>query len=134
MDRLVILKSQLDQIIDHCKDESPNEACGILTGSDKKVKKVFTMRNIDQSPITYHMDPREQFEVIKDARKDDSDIVGIYHSHTASKAYPSKTDMELAFYPDAAYVIVSLENKEPDVKAYKILENNIEKIELEIKS
>lgn len=133
MDKLALRKVQADQIIKHCLNESPDEACGILTGINGEVEKVFEMKNVEKSPIRYNMDPQEQFSVLKEARKDGQEIVGIYHSHTASRAFPSKTDIELAFYPEAAYVIVSLENKEPYIKAFKIQDKEISEIELEVK-
>ena len=79
------------------------------------------MRNVEDSPIGYAMDPKEQLQVEKQIRQRGQQMVGIYHSHTASAAYPSSVDVSLAISPDVSYVLVSLkEPLRPELKSYRI--------------
>lgn len=130
MKRILFTSEQIKKIVDHARAESPNECCGILAGENEHVKKIYPMRNTNKSEITYLMDPKEQFAAFKDMRRAGTNLIGIYHSHPASKAVPSKTDVKLAYYPDAAYIIISLAKEEPVIRAYNIIDNEIGEIEL----
>jgi len=123
---LIIRKDLSDRIIVHSQGEFPNEACGILAGRANEVTKIYEMANVKKSPSSYFMDAKEQFSAMKDMRNNGLEMLGLYHSHVASKAYPSSRDVEMAFYPDASYVIVSLEDKlNPDIRSFKIEEGKI---------
>lgn len=114
-------------MIAHSKAEYPNEACGILGGRDSHVLSIFRMSNADKSPSSFFMEPGEQLKIMKELRKNNMDMLGIYHSHVASRAYPSQRDVELAFYQDASYLIVSLEKMDsPDIRSFKIKSGKIE--------
>lgn len=117
----------------HCKSGYPNEACGILAGRNGDVSKIYRMANIENSPVTYMLDSKEQFKVMKDMRDNNLSMLAIFHSHPSSAAYPSAKDVSLAFYEDAFYIIVSLMEKEPVVKGFSIKEGNIEDIEIVLK-
>lgn len=112
----------------HCRQEYPKEACGILAGSGERVSRVFPMTNADQSPISYTFEPKEQLRVQKAMDRERLDVLAIYHSHTATRAYPSPVDVARAsepgvalLMPDVRYVLVSLEDRQrPDVKSYTI--------------
>ncbi|MBM3254205.1 MAG: M67 family metallopeptidase [Candidatus Omnitrophica bacterium] len=122
-----LTKDIVEQMIGHSKSECPNEACGILGGKGSKVLTIFKMTNTDKSPSSFFMDPKEQLKVMKELRKEDMEMFGIYHSHVASKAYPSQRDIALAFYPDISYLIVSLSDMDnPIICSYKIRDNKIE--------
>ena len=116
------------EIIAHCQQEYPKEACGILAGlktaPEKQVGEiiqVYPMRNVENSPIGYSLDPREQLHVEKLMRQQGQWMRAIYHSHTATEAYPSSVDVSLAISPDIAYVLVSLKDRsKPVLKAYCI--------------
>lgn len=124
---LILTTRDQSKMIEQCIKEFPNEACGILAGKGGKVEKVYEMTNADKSAATFFMDAKEQFKVMKDIRSSGLEMVGIYHSHVASKAYPSSHDVEMAFYPEASYVIISLMDKDkPDVKSFKLKEGKIE--------
>jgi [CysO sulfur-carrier protein]-S-L-cysteine hydrolase len=130
---LILPKDALEKIIAQCIRELPNEACGILAGKDGRVEKVFEMTNTDKSAATFFMDAKEQLKVMKELRSSGLEMAGIYHSHVASRAYPSSHDVEMAFYPDASYVIVSLIDRDrPDIRSFKIRDNRIEEEELNI--
>ena len=117
---ITISPSCYDDVLAHCHSRYPKEACGILAGTDR-VEQVYPMRNVEDSPIGYSMDPKEQLTIEKEMRQHRQRILGIYHSHTASDAYPSSVDVSLAISPDISYVLVSLKNQQhPIVKSYRI--------------
>jgi len=131
---LILKKESFNQIVRHSKEESPNEACGILAGKDDTVYKVYEMENSDKSPESFFVEPREQLRIMKEIRSSGLEMVGVYHSHLASQAYPSTRDLELAFYPDISYAIISLKDKEnPQIRSFKIQDNKISEEEVEIK-
>ncbi len=112
-------------MLSHCRAGFPNEACGILAGKGNEVSGIYKMSNTENSPVSYLMDPMEQFKAMKDMREKKIEMVGIFHSHPSSPAYPSPKDVDLAFYEDAAYVIVSLANREPVVRSFAVIERKI---------
>ena len=110
-----------EQVIAHCESQYPKEACGILAGTSEMVAQVYPMRNVEESPIGYSMDPKEQLQVEKQMRSHSQHLIGIYHSHTASDAYPSSVDVGLSLGPEIAYVLVSLKDRQrPVLKSYRI--------------
>ena len=130
---IYIKKILFEQMIEHSKREFPNEACGILSGSQGRVEKVYEMTNVDKSPETFFMDAREQLKVMKEIRNQGQEMIGIYHSHVASEAYPSSHDVELALYPEASCVIISIKDrKNPSIRSFKIVEGKIAEEELRI--
>ncbi|MCM8819521.1 MAG: M67 family metallopeptidase [Candidatus Omnitrophica bacterium] len=130
---IYISKDLVKQMIEHSKREFPNEACGILSGSQGRVKKVYEMTNVDNSPTSFFMEPKEQLKVMKEIRNNGEEMLGIYHSHVASDAYPSSQDVELALYPEVSYVIISLKDKDnPLIRSFKLVDGNIIQEELKI--
>lgn len=127
-------KTQLKQILEDCSNNKPNEACGLLFGIDGAVEAVRSIPNADASPYTYLLDAREQLKAVREMRELGQELIGIYHSHIASEAFPSKTDIKLAYYPEAAYVIVSLANDEPVTRAFNIVNDDIAEIDLVIEA
>ncbi len=118
-------KKVYDDMIAHAKAGFPNEACGILGGDLKSGKNsvFYPMRNLDESSISYFMDPKEQLQVFKKMRDAGVEMTGIFHSHVASEASPSQKDVRLAFYPEVSYLIVSLSDmKKPDLRSFKIID------------
>ena len=91
------------------------------------------MRNADQSRTTYRLDPKDQFQVFSEIEDKGWELAGIFHSHTHTEAYPSETDRQQAFYPDAHYVLVSLADRSnPSLRAYAIVEGLVEEQEARI--
>ena len=126
-------RSLYDEMISHCLQGYPLEACGILAGREGSVEKVYHMKNADKSAVSYTMDPMELLQVTKAIRQEQREMVGIFHSHVASQPYPSKTDVNLAFYPEVIYVIISLkERKSPIAKGYKIMDGTVAPNELRV--
>src|SRR5216684_4041868 len=117
---LELRQDQATTLIAHAVEEAPNECCGLLAGRTGRVERIYRGTNIDHSPYTYLMDPQEQLAAFKEMDVAGLDLIGIYHSHTHTPAYPSKTDVAKAFYPDALYVIVSLARRDvPDIRAFR---------------
>ena len=123
---MIISKEQKEEIIKHAREAQKNEVCGILSGRKGKVEKIYQMKNVSEAPETcFFMDPLEQLKVMKEIRKDNLDFIGVYHSHPSSAAYPSGRDVQLAFYPDAVNLILSLQQDIPKFAAFKIVEGKI---------
>ena len=126
-------RSFAQQIIDQAKAEHPNECCGLLAGSDGEATRIFPMTNAERSPVIYRMEPAEQLKVFNAIDDERLNLVGIYHSHTRSPAYPSSTDVSLAYYPEAVYLIVSLADMdEPDLRGFHITDGKVTEIELQL--
>jgi len=115
---------QFEQILAQARLEAPHECCGLLLGRGDAVEEVFPGRNVDETPQTrYVMDPRDQLRAFRLMDERGWDLVGIYHSHPQTDAYPSETDKSRALYPEARYVIVSLrEPANPQVRAFRLLD------------
>ena len=120
-------------MISHADAGFPNEACGILAGNLKQgtTLEFFSMKNLDESSISYFMDPKEQLLVFKKMREKGLEMTGIFHSHVASEPYPSQKDVRLAFYPEVSYLIVSLsDRKNPVLRSFRIQEEKITEEEI----
>jgi proteasome lid subunit RPN8/RPN11 len=115
------------------KTEAPIEVCGILAGTDGKVEKFYKMTNADNSAVHFMMLPQEQFDVVKDIRAEDLEMLAIYHSHPETPARLSDEDIRLALTPDMVYVILSLQNEEePVMKAFSIKDDCISEVQMTI--
>lgn len=119
-------------IIEHSKRELPNEACGLLIGLENEVKKQFPLTNIDQSPEHFSFDPKEQFQVLREARADNLRIIANYHSHPETPSRPSEEDIRLAYDPNILYLIASLAVEIPTLKAFSIVKGVSTEIPIEI--
>lgn len=128
-----IPKKVYDAMVAHAKAGYPNEACGILAGpGPEAVSDFYPMKNVDNSTISYFMDPKEQLSVFKNLRQKALQMRGIFHSHVASEAYPSQKDVRLAFYPDVSYLIVSLSDmKKPVLRSFRIEEEKVDEEKIE---
>ncbi|MFA5780316.1 MAG: M67 family metallopeptidase [Elusimicrobiota bacterium] len=125
---MILTEKQKFEIIMHAKNGYPKEVCGIIAGTiNRRAKKIYKMKNVSDKPeICYFMKPEEQLKVFKEMRNSKLELSGIYHSHTHSEAYPSSRDVEMAYYPAADYVIISLQNfNKPEIRAYKIIDGKI---------
>ncbi len=127
---MVIPAAVRDEIVAHARAGLPNEACGILAGVDGRVERFFPAESDEPSPFYYRIESRDQIRIMNELDEAGLDLVGIYHSHTSSPAFPSRTDAEQAFWPDAVYVIVSLARPEADVRGYRIRDMEVTEEEL----
>lgn len=116
-----ISKKIQDEVIRHCKSCYPQEACGFLAGKGEVAARFIPIDNMEHSSVSYAMDPKQQMRAFRTMNEDKSELLAIVHSHVASPAKPSQKDLNLAFYPDVSYVIVSLADMaKPDMKSFKI--------------
>ena len=123
---LTLPKKFIDEMIGHAREEAPNECCGIIAGQDGRAVKLFRGRNSEASPYRYNVDPQDLFRIYRECDGNGWEFLAIYHSHTASEAYPSPTDVRLAFWPDAYYVLVSVQDPEnPAVRAFRIVDGAV---------
>ena len=122
-----------DELIDHATAELPNECCGYITGKNGICKTLCKMTNVAASPTYFEFDPKEQFQVVKSARKMGEVPLVVYHSHPESPARLSKKDLALLNDPEMTYLIISLENDGTDLKAYRIIDQQVYNVILNIK-
>jgi len=128
-----ISQALIDEIVAHARGDLPNECCGMVGGSDGGARTVYRAENAEASPLRYSIDAGEQFRLMQTIEAAGEELVGIYHSHTKSPAYPSQTDVNLAGWPDAVYLIASLADSEaPEVKGFWIRDGRIEEAELDV--
>jgi [CysO sulfur-carrier protein]-S-L-cysteine hydrolase len=126
-------RALLEELIQHAREDLPNECCGIVASDDGAAVKVFRAANAEASPVRYSLDPREQYRITMEIEEQGWELGAIYHSHTRSEPYPSQTDVNLAFSPDAVYVIVSLrEPDDPEIRAFRIADERIEEVGLTV--
>lgn len=122
-----------DAMVAHALAGLPNESCGLLAGRDGRVERFYAMSNADHSPVTYRLDPKEQLDTFNEIEDKGWELLGIFHSHTHTEAYPSATDLRQAFYPEAHYVLVSLQDRaNPVLRGYTILDGVIEEQEVRV--
>ncbi|MEU7853663.1 M67 family metallopeptidase [Nonomuraea sp. NPDC049141] len=123
---LTIAQELVDQIVAHARADHPDEACGVIAGRDGVPERFVPMENAERSPTFYRFDSMEQLRVWRDMDDRDEVPVVIYHSHTATEAYPSRTDVTYASEPDAHYVLVSTRDEhETEFRSYRILDGVI---------
>jgi proteasome lid subunit RPN8/RPN11 len=122
---LTIEQTILDEIVVHARRDHPDEACGVVTGpigTDRPVRHV-PMENAERSTTFYRFDSMEQLKVWREMDDRDEEVVIIYHSHTATEAYPSRTDVALAGEPGAHYLLVSTREPEStEIRSFRILD------------
>jgi proteasome lid subunit RPN8/RPN11 len=132
-----------DEMVAHAQADLPNECCGIVLGKDGAATRLIRARNAEASPFRYSIDPRDLLKAEQEADDNGWEVLVIYHSHVASDAYPSPTDVRLAqwpgsdppedLYPNAYYVLVSLKDRDnPVVRAYRIHAGEVTEEPLEV--
>ena len=155
VERLEFPEALRQELIAHAREGDPDEVCGILAGRDGQVSRVFRVNNTADSvsadsgvfrdresgvasagrkPVHYYMDPRDQLRVYNEVDDLGLDVIGYYHSHTHSEAYPSQTDVEKAVYPDSYWLILSLEDRgEPVLRGFRIDHGEVTEEEVKIR-
>lgn len=127
-------------LIEHALRQAPEEACGLLAGTlrpgsgGRLVERFYPIANEDHSPYRYRLDPREQQRAVDEIDQKGWEVVGVFHSHTHTAAYPSPTDVDQSlgartFYPNAAFVLASLaDHAAPDLRAYTISDQGVTEV------
>lgn len=119
-----------EQMIEHAREEAPNECCGMVASRDGEAVKVYRATNAAASPLRYEIDGSEQYRIQMQIDDADLELGAIYHSHTRTEPYPSQTDINLAFYPEALYLIVGLAGDQPELRAFTIRDGQVADAEL----
>ncbi|MDR1465943.1 MAG: M67 family metallopeptidase [Oscillospiraceae bacterium] len=133
---ITLRQSDRDALAAYALDQLPNEACGLLAGTEtdgvRRVERVYFLRNLDRSPEHFSLDPKEQFAALKDARAWGWRLLGNWHSHPATPARPSAEDIRLAFDPEASYLILSLAGAARTLKSFRVTQGEAREEPLEI--
>lgn len=118
-------------VIVHALEVLPDECCGILVGKGAVIERAEPMRSIMPSPDAYVMDPLQQIEVFARMREQGESLLGIYHSHPGGPPEPSGADVQMAFHPEAAYIIVSLDKDAmTKMRAYRLTDGGFKEVPL----
>jgi len=127
-----IARALIDQVVAQARAEAPNECCGLIAARDGVAVAVHPARNAARSPVRYEMEGAEQYKLQTAIEDAGLDLGAIYHSHPRSPPLPSPTDVNLAFYPEALYLIVGLARAEPEVRAWRIVGGQVTEAELRV--
>jgi [CysO sulfur-carrier protein]-S-L-cysteine hydrolase len=123
-------RAMVEEMVAHARNGLPNEACGVLAGANGRARRVFAMRNAEESPVVYRFDGNEQLRVFDQIEDNGWELLAIFHSHTHTEAYPSPTDRaqahwrdpvtgdEAPAYPGVRYLILSLAEQDPELRAF----------------
>ena len=114
-------------MVGHCLDRLPEEACGLLAGppGQSTAQICYPVRNADESARTYTIDPLGHLRADRDADERGLEVIGVFHSHTHTDAYPSATDVDKAPDPGWHYVVVSLRHAHAVVRSFRIEDGNV---------
>jgi proteasome lid subunit RPN8/RPN11 len=132
---LTIRRDLVEAMMAHARADHPDEACGIIAGPEgsDRPERFVAMANAERSPTFYRFDSGEQLRVWRQLDADAEVPVVIYHSHTATEAYPSRTDVSFAAEPDAHYVLVSTRDPEvPELRSYRIIDGEVTEEPVEV--
>lgn len=127
-----VRREVLDHIVAHARAEAPLECCGLLIGTAALVDESYPVANLRRSATRFEVDPAGHFAAIRKARASARTVIGAYHSHPASPARPSETDVHEANDPAFLHLIVSLSHAEPELRGYRIRNGSVEPLPLEI--
>jgi proteasome lid subunit RPN8/RPN11 len=137
---LRLTHAQYETVISHCFDGFPDEACGLFAGplapgatvGTGAVSAAYPCQNADKSARTYTVDSRDYLVAMRDAESRGDEIIGVWHSHTHTDAYPSPTDVRQAVDPGWWYAIVSLKQGEPVLRAFQIRAETITEVPVQV--
>jgi proteasome lid subunit RPN8/RPN11 len=132
---LTITQEVLDAIVAHARRDHPDEACGIVAGpaGSDRPERFVPMLNAARSPTFYEFDSADLLRLYRDLDARDEEPVVVYHSHTATEAFPSRTDVTYASEPGAHYLLVS--TREPDrdeVRSFRIVDGQVSEEEVRV--
>ena len=132
---LTIGRALHDKIVAHARADHPDEACGVIAGpaGTGRPERMVPMINAERSPTFYRFDSMEQFRVWKEMEERDEEPVVIYHSHTATEPYPSRTDISYASEPGAHYVLVSTRDPQTaEFRSFRIVDGEVTEEEVRV--
>lgn len=132
---LTIAKGIIDLIVAHARADHPDEACGVVAGPSgtDRPQRFIPMMNAARSPTFYEFDSMEHFRIWREMDERDEEPVVIYHSHTATPAYPSRTDVSYAGEPGAHYLLVSTADPDTEqIRSFRIIDGEITEEEIKV--
>ena len=133
---LIIDSAAYDAIVAHARRDHPDEACGVVAGpvGSGRPTRFVPMLNAAMSPTFYEFDSGDLLRLYQEMDQRDEEPIVIYHSHTATEAYPSRTDINLAAEPGAHYVLVSTRNAHGEVefRSYRIVDGVVSEEEVRV--
>jgi [CysO sulfur-carrier protein]-S-L-cysteine hydrolase len=131
-DRLRLDRGLVEELVDRAWSDHPFEVCGLLGLRPDDGAEHFPITNAERSMTYYVMDGHELLRAMRTIEDEGWDLV-IYHSHSHTQAYPSQTDIDLAAYPDAIYLIVSLQERDaPELRAFRIVDREVTELPIEV--
>jgi proteasome lid subunit RPN8/RPN11 len=125
---LQIRRDLVDAMVAHARRDHPDEACGVIAGPEgsDRPERFVPMTNAARSPTFYEFDSMEQFQLHREMTGNGEEAVVIYHSHTATEAYPSRTDISFAGWPEAHYLLVSTRDPEvTEIRSFRIVDATV---------
>ncbi len=121
-----------DALVDHARSAAPYEVCGLLGIEPDGTVHLHRITNDERSMTYYVMNPKEMLRAMRDIEDNEQELV-IYHSHTHTRAWPSATDVRLAYYPEATYAIITLQDRDrPDIRAFRIVDGEVTERPVEV--
>jgi proteasome lid subunit RPN8/RPN11 len=132
---LQIRRDLVDEMVSHARRDHPDEACGVIAGPEgsDRPERFVPMTNAARSPTFYEFDSMEQIRLKREMDRSGEESVVIYHSHTATEAYPSRTDINLASEPGAHYVLISTRHPEDyELRSYRIVDGQVTEEPVEV--
>ncbi len=127
--RLQVRREVIEKMLAYARAAGAMECCGLLAGQDGVITTAFPARNAKNSATEFEIAPVELFQLFRKMREDGLEHLGIYHSHPAGSNAPSRTDIENAFYPEAAYFVISpARESSPAVRAFSIREGKVREL------
>ncbi len=129
-ERLIVPKDIYEAIVAHAREGYPEEVCGLISGREGRAIALYRARNIAEDRVmNYTVDPQTLLKQVEFEERGES-MVAIYHSHPVSPPYPSATDARQAFYPDAVYIICSLQDWDrPEVRGWRLIQEEAQRVE-----
>ncbi|MDP8952404.1 MAG: M67 family metallopeptidase [Actinomycetota bacterium] len=120
---LAVPDELIAEVIAHAREGQPEEVCGWLAGRGNRVERVYPVPNASEDPERdFRMEPEAQLSAMLEIREAGLDLTATYHSHPRTPAEPSAKDLALAAYPDSFHLIVSLANGRPEIRCYRVTE------------
>ena len=127
---MTIGEDVVDAIVRHAREAAPAECCGLLVGDADRIARAVRSANLATSDTRFLIDPKTHFDARREARTQGHEVLGFYHSHPHSPPQPSRTDVEEATYGDHVHLIVSLLDKSPEIRLYRIDQMMFEELTL----
>ena len=134
MERIILPRHLVNQILHQAQISPDVEVCGLITARQGRPQRCIPVANVSEQPQRlFAMDPKQQIDALRSMREQKEELFGIYHSHPHSPADPSDTDLDQAGYPEALYVIVSLNTKGVlEMRGFRLKDGKTEQVQLEI--